>query len=52
MALFGKTSVEWRKQNPGVSGNIRDEADGSQLVCMANLESLNAHLITEGVVMG
>ncbi len=50
MALFGKTAAEWRKQNPGVKGNIRDEADGSQLVCLANLESLNAHFIAEGVI--
>ena len=49
MALFGKTAAEWRKQNPGTKGNIRDEANGSQLVCLANLESLNAHFISEGI---
>jgi len=49
MALFGKTAVEWRKQNSGTKGNIRDEANGSQLVCLANLESLNAHFISEGI---
>ena len=49
MALFGKTAAQWRAENPGEKGNIRDQADGSQLVCLANLESLNAHFITEGV---
>ena len=49
MALFGKTAAQWRGENPGEKGNIRDQADGSQLVCLANLESLNAHFITEGI---
>ena len=30
-------------------GNIRDEANVAQLVCLANLEALNAHLIHQGV---
>ncbi len=49
MALFGMTAKQWRDANPGESGNIRDFANGAQLVCLANLESLNAHLIHEGV---
>ncbi|MDB6064290.1 MAG: DNA-binding protein [Pedosphaera sp.] len=49
MALFGKTAAQWRAENPRENGNIRDQADGSQLVCLANLESLNAHFITEGI---
>lgn len=48
MALFGKTAKEWRDQNKDKNGNIRDEADVNQLVCLANMESLNAHLISEG----
>jgi len=48
MALFGKTAKQWRDENPEESGNIRDHANVSQLVCLANLESLNAHLIQEG----
>jgi hypothetical protein len=43
------TAYEWRKQNPKLDGNIRDYADIAQLVCLANLESLNAHLINDGV---
>jgi len=49
MALFGMTAKEWREQNPNKKGNIRDEANVYQLVCLANLESLNAHFINEGL---
>lgn len=49
MALFGNTSQEWREQNPSKKGNIRDYANASQLVCLANLESLNAVFINEGL---
>lgn len=49
MALFGKTAKQWRDENPGNKGNIRDEANMSQLVCLANLESLNAHFIQQGM---
>ncbi len=47
VALFGKTAKEWREENPKLKGNIRDYADVNQLVCLANLESLNAHFIDE-----
>ena len=46
--MFGQTAKEWREQNKYKKGNIRDEADVNQLVCLANMESLNAHLINEG----
>lgn len=49
MALFGKTAKQWRDENPDCKGNIRDEADVNQLVCLANLESLNAHFIQEAM---
>jgi hypothetical protein len=49
MALFGKTAKEWRIKNPGTKGNIRDEANVSQLVCLSNLENLNASLISENL---
>jgi len=48
MALFGKTTKQWRDENPGNKGNIRDEANVAQLVCLANLETLNAHFIQQG----
>jgi hypothetical protein len=45
VALFGKTARQWRDQNPGKQGNIRDEATLEQLVVLTNLESINALLI-------
>lgn len=49
MALFGMTAKEWRDSHPELKGNIRDYANVSQLVCLANLENLNAVLIGEGM---
>ena len=49
MALFGITASMWREVNPDKKGNIRDYADISQLVCLANLENLNALFINEGL---
>jgi len=49
MALFGMTAKEWRDENPNLKGNIRDYADISQLVCLSNLENLNALFINEGM---
>ena len=49
MALFGQTAKQWRDANPGEKGNIRDFANGFQLVCLTNMESLNAHFISEGL---
>ena len=47
MALFGKTAKQWRNEHPGEKSNMRDYANVSQLVCLANLETLNAHLIRQ-----
>jgi len=49
MALFGKTAKQWRDENAEKKGNIRDYANVSQLVCLANLENLNAVFINEGL---
>ena len=49
VALFGKTAKEWREQNSGRKGNMRDCADIMQLVCLAGLESLNAEFIRQGL---
>ncbi len=46
---FTLTSKQWRDQNPDVKGNMRDYANIHQLVCLANLESMNAHYISEGL---
>lgn len=49
MALFGKTAKQWRDENPDKDGNMRDYANVSQLVCLANLETLNAHFIQQAL---
>ena len=49
MALFGMTDKEWRDAHPDLKGNIRDYANVSQLVCLSNLEKLNAVFINEGI---
>ena len=50
VALFGTTAKQWRDQNPGKQGNIRDEATLEQLVVLTNLESINALLIRNEMV--
>ena len=49
MALFGMTAKQWRDSHPDLKGNIRDYANVSQLVCLSNLENLNAVFINEGM---
>jgi hypothetical protein len=49
MALFGMTAKEWKNKNNKKSGNMRDYANVTQLVCLANLESLNAEFIKMGM---
>lgn len=52
MALFGMTAKDWRDANPDKKGNIRDYADVSQLVCLSNLENLNAIFIKDNMPQG
>lgn len=49
VALFGMTAKSWRDNNPKIDGNIRDYANVAQLVCLANLENLNAEFIHAGL---
>ena len=49
VALFGMTARHWQESNPTLKGNIRDYATAEQLLVLANLENLNAHLIKEGI---
>jgi hypothetical protein len=49
IALFGVTAKQWQGINPTLKGNIRDFATAEQLLVLANLENLNAHLIKEGL---
>ncbi len=49
VALFGITAKEWRDANPGKKGNMRDYATINQLICLSNMENLNAVFINEGI---
>ena len=49
MALFGITAKTWREQNIKITGNIRDYATINQLICLSNLENINAILIGENI---
>jgi len=49
LALWGMTAKEWRDKNPNKDGNIRDYASVAELVVLANLESMNAELIKQGI---
>ena len=49
VAMFGKTAREWREENPDLKGNIRDYASINQLICLSNMENLNAVFINEGL---
>jgi hypothetical protein len=49
VALFGMTAKEWRDLNPELKGNIRDYASINELICLSNLENINALFINEGV---
>jgi hypothetical protein len=47
VAMFGITAKQWREANPDLKGNIRDYAGINQLICLANMENLNAVFIQE-----
>jgi len=49
IALFGKTAKEWRDKNPDLKGNIRDYASINELICLSNMENINAVLINDGI---
>ncbi len=49
MALFGITAKKWRQDNPNSGGNIRDYASINELICLANLETLNSVFINDGL---
>ena len=52
VAMFGMTAQEWREANPDKKGNIRDYANINELICLSNLESLNAVFINDGIPQG
>lgn len=47
VAMFGITAKQWREVNPDLKGNMRDYANINQLICLANMENLNAVFIQE-----
>jgi hypothetical protein len=49
VALFGTTAKDWRNTNPDLKGNIRDYATINELICLSNMENINAVLINEGI---
>jgi hypothetical protein len=49
MALFGITAKQWRDENPELKGNIRDYAGINELICLSNMENLNAVFINENI---
>lgn len=49
VAMFGMTAKEWRVKNATLKGNIRDYASVNQLICLSNMENLNAVFINEGL---
>lgn len=49
VALFGITAKQWRDANPDLKGNIRDYASINELICMSNMENLNAVFINEKI---
>jgi hypothetical protein len=49
VALFGMTARQWREANPDMKGNIRDYASIVELICLANMENLNAVFINDNL---
>jgi hypothetical protein len=49
MALFGITAKQWRDANPDLKGNIRDYATINELICLSNMENINAVFINEQI---
>ena len=49
VAMFGMTAKQWRETNPDLKGNIRDYATVNQLICLSNMENLNAVFIEQGM---
>lgn len=47
--MFGMTAKQWREANPNLKGNIRDYASINELICLSNMENLNAVFIEQGI---
>ena len=49
VAMFGVTALEWRDAHPDLKGNVRDYASVNELICLSNMENLNALFISQGI---
>ena len=49
VALFGLTHLQWQRINPNLKGNQRDYATVNQLICISNMENINAVMINDGI---
>ena len=52
VAMFGMTAKQWRETNPELKGNIRDYATINELICLSNMENLNAVFIEQSMTQG
>ena len=52
VAMFGMTARQWRDANPDKKGNIKDYATINELICLSNMENLNAVFIDQGLPQG
>lgn len=52
VAMFGMTAKQWREANSELKGNIRDYATINELICLSNMENLNAVFIEQGMPQG
>ena len=49
VAMFGMTAKQWKEINPELKGNIRDYATINELICLSNMENLNAVFIEQNM---
>lgn len=52
VAMFGFTAKQWREAHPELKGNVRDYASINELICLSNMENLNAVFIEQGLTQG
>ena len=43
------TAKQWREANPDLKGSIRDYATINELICLSNMENLNAVFINDNI---
>ena len=52
VAMFGMTAKQWREANPNLKGNIRDYASVNELICLSNMDNINAVLNNDNISQG